>query len=130
MKLRIVSLEWMFAFSAWYAKFVEIEKGMWGCTCGAIFYLEMDDVPDHELKIWPEYFDPVIKQLKTFEIRRNDRDFKVRDRVLLREWDPNKGEYTGRTAMVRITYILEGEFALKDHCIFSFDLVWGVVGYP
>ena len=40
----------------------------------------------HELKIWPEYFDPVEAGLKTFEIRKNDRGFAMGDRLLLREF--------------------------------------------
>ena len=33
----------------------------------------------HELKCWPEYFEAVISGAKTFEVRKNDRDFAVRD---------------------------------------------------
>lgn len=35
----------------------------------------------HELKIAPEYFKDVRTGLKKFEIRKNDRDFKVGDRL-------------------------------------------------
>lgn len=31
------------------------------------------------LKIYPEFFDEVFKGYKTFEVRKNDRDFKVGD---------------------------------------------------
>lgn len=30
---------------------------------------------DHELKIYPKYFDAILSGEKTFEIRRNDRGF-------------------------------------------------------
>ncbi|RKJ45990.1 DUF3850 domain-containing protein, partial [Butyricicoccus sp. 1XD8-22] len=49
----------------------------------------------HELKIYPEYFKEVICGKKTFEIRRNDRGYKVGDILSLKEFDPKTNEYTG-----------------------------------
>ena len=49
----------------------------------------------HELKIQSEYFVAVNNKTKTFEIRKNDRDFKVGDKILLREID-SCGKYPGR----------------------------------
>lgn len=60
----------------------------------------------HELKIWPEYFKAVIEGFKTFEVRFNDRDYKVGDAVTLKEFDNEKKEYTGREAYFVITYVL------------------------
>lgn len=37
----------------------------------------------HELKILPEYFEAVTSGRKQFEIRKNDRDFKVGDQLIL-----------------------------------------------
>ena len=67
----------------------------------------------HELKIWPEYFDDVESGEKTFEVRKNDRDFKVGDILLLREYCeggyPEKtGCYSGRETKKIITYIMQG----------------------
>lgn len=59
------------------------------------------------LKIYPEFFDEVFKGYKTFEVRKNDRDFKVGDVILLKEWDPKKEEYTGRKTIRQITYITD-----------------------
>lgn len=42
----------------------------------------------HELKIWPQYFEPVMFGTKTFEVRENDRGFQPGDTVALREYDP------------------------------------------
>ena len=47
----------------------------------------------HELKTLPEYFELVRTEVKNFEVRKNDRDFKVGDLLILKEWN---GEYTGR----------------------------------
>lgn len=40
----------------------------------------------HELKIWPQYFQPVLNGCMKFQLRRNDRNFKVGDELLLKEW--------------------------------------------
>lgn len=66
----------------------------------------------HELKIMPKYFDEVIKGSKTFEIRRNDRDFEVGDRLLLRE-HTGRG-YTGCNVRVLVTYVLKDFEGVKD----------------
>lgn len=59
----------------------------------------------HELKTLPEYFEAVRKGDKTFELRKNDRDFKVGDYLALNEWDGKK--YTGRALLAKITYMLD-----------------------
>ena len=73
----------------------------------------------HALKILPEYFEAVRIGEKRFELRCNDRDFRVGDYLALNEWD---GAYTGRTELVKVTYILnpnefmscQGNFALMS----------------
>lgn len=59
----------------------------------------------HQLKCHPEYFEAVRSGLKTFEIRYNDRDFKVGDGIRLREFNPTVKKYTGQDLFVKITYI-------------------------
>lgn len=68
---------------------------------------------EHELKCWPAFFLPVVCGVKTFEVRKNDRHFKVGDVLWLREWDPDTEEYTGRDARVRVIYMLH-DFGLED----------------
>ena len=60
----------------------------------------------HELKSWPEFFVPVAIGVKPFEVRKDDRGFQVGDLLLLREWNPNREEYTGRELRRWVTYIL------------------------
>jgi len=50
-----------------------------------------------ELKTWPEYFDLLISGEKNFEVRKNDHDFKVGDKLILQEWDPKTEKYTGHS---------------------------------
>ena len=63
----------------------------------------------HELKTWPKYFAAVRSGQKRFEIRRNDRDFKVGDILVLREFDPDSETYTGPVEERQITFLLSEE---------------------
>ena len=63
----------------------------------------------HELKTWPKYFAAVRSGQKRFEIRRNDRDFKVGDILVLREFDPEDDAYTGQSEERQITFLLSEE---------------------
>jgi len=42
---------------------------------------------------------------KTCDIRYNDRDYQLRDILHLREYDGNKGIYTGAECLVSVTHI-------------------------
>lgn len=66
----------------------------------------------HELKIEPQYYSAVLAGVKTFEIRRNDRDFKIGDEILLAEFVPEENRYTNRELLKQITYITD--YAQKD----------------
>lgn len=75
----------------------------------------------HELKILPQYFEAAWDGRKTFELRKNDRDYKVGDYLVLREY--SDGNYTGSFLRVVITYILKNctEYGLdSEYCILSF----------
>jgi ASC-1-like (ASCH) protein len=79
----------------------------------------------HDLKILPQYFEEVYNGNKTFEIRKNDRDFKVGDILMLREWIVSKenGEYdAGGYIQVVVKYITN--FAQQDdYVVMSFDVL-------
>ena len=61
----------------------------------------------HELKCWPQYFQPTMSGEKRFEIRYNDRDYAVGDKLWLREYEPLAKEYTGRELVIEVMYILK-----------------------
>lgn len=69
----------------------------------------------HELKIHPAYFKAVRSGKKTFEVRYNDRNYKVGDVLKLREWDGEK--YTGRVLDVYVDYILNDPAYCKDNMV-------------
>ncbi len=60
----------------------------------------------HELKCWPEFYEDIASNVKTFEIRKDDRDFRVGDIMRLREWDPKTKQYSGRVTDRHIVYKL------------------------
>ncbi len=60
----------------------------------------------HDLKVMPAFFQPLYSKQKTFEIRRNDRDFKVGDVLNLREHSLARG-YSGRSCIRRVTYLTD-----------------------
>lgn len=62
----------------------------------------------HCLKTWPEFFREVKAGTKPFEVRRNDRGFRVGDVLILQEWDRGSQEYTGDMLSKRVSYMLEG----------------------
>lgn len=76
----------------------------------------------HELKILPQYYEAVRSRQKTFELRKNDRDFKEGDLIVLREYDGEK--YTGRKITEKpIKYVLKdcSEYGLEEgYCIIGF----------
>lgn len=75
----------------------------------------------HNLKIKPKYFEDVKKEIKKFEVRFNDRNFKVGDLIVLEEFD-NRG-YTGKYISAEITYICDDpEFVKKDYVILGIKL--------
>jgi len=69
----------------------------------------------HELKIMQEYADEVYAGNKTFEVRKDDRNYRRGDRIVFRVVDSDKKEIphplTGKE--YKITYILSG-FHMDD----------------
>ena len=78
---------------------------------------------DHRLKIKREYFKELISERKNFEVRKNDRDFKVGDFLELHEIDED-GKETTRLALVAVNYILDNpEYCKEGYVIMSISLV-------
>ena len=63
---------------------------------------------EHDLKSWPEFFEPVFSGMKRFELRKNDRKYAIGDRLRLREWEPNTQTYSGRECWRDVQYIVDG----------------------
>lgn len=68
----------------------------------------------HELKTWTQYFEEVWDRVKTFEVRKNDRNFQVGDTLILKEWNQFRQTFTGRKMSVKVTYILDDPEFVKE----------------
>lgn len=78
----------------------------------------------HQLKTVPPYFTQIKEGKKKFELRKNDRDFKTGDILILEEYDPLDGDepestgYTGKAFAVKVDYILSDFKGLEaGYCI-------------
>ena len=70
----------------------------------------------HDIKIGKEFFEDVKNNVKTFELRKNDRNYKVGEILELHEYEA--GEETGRTCRKLITYMLKEFTGLQNgYCI-------------
>ena len=75
-------------------------------------------------KILPKYFYDILLHNKRFEIRKNDCDYKVGDKVKLILFENNQTN-PNNYFVVKITYVLKNipEYGLdKDYCIFGFKI--------
>ena len=66
----------------------------------------------HKLKIESKYFEEVHTGKKSFEIRKNDRNFQVGDILILKEYKPEVQEFTGEFLKRKVTYITD--YAQQD----------------
>jgi hypothetical protein len=60
----------------------------------------------HRLKTWPIYFEAIWDDRKNFEVRKDDRHFAILDKLFLEEFDPERGDYSGRYIEAEITYVM------------------------
>ena len=75
----------------------------------------------HELKIKPQYFWDIVCNIKTFEVRKNDRNFEVGDIITLRDFE--NGKLTGKSINVEIVYILnDEEYCKESYVVLGFRL--------
>ncbi len=58
-----------------------------------------------EKKVWPEYFQQILDDKKTFEVRLNDFEINEGDTLVLKEWDPKTKDYTGRELERKVGFV-------------------------
>jgi ASC-1-like (ASCH) protein len=59
----------------------------------------------HEKKVWPAYFQLILEGKKNYELRLADWECNEGDILILKEWDPETGEFTGRVLEKEVTYV-------------------------
>lgn len=77
----------------------------------------------HEVKCLHEFFTAIIEKRKTFEVRKNDRNYAEGDGLLLVEIWKN-GKVTGRAAFCQISYVLPGgAYGISpEYCVLGIKL--------
>lgn len=69
---------------------------------------------NHNLKIHPKYFKEVANGNKTFELRYDDRNYKVGDILILMGYDSETMSFDGTQIVKEITYICSDFEGLKE----------------
>ena len=57
-----------------------------------------------EKKCWPPSFQEILDGKRNFDVRLGDVDFKSGDIMVIKEWDPGTGQYTGREIEKKIVF--------------------------
>lgn len=84
----------------------------------------MSERRTHELKTVQPFFNVLCTKAKTFEIRFNDRDFRVGDILILKEYYPETNYFTGRIVKAEVTYILHDEkFLQKGYVCMGLEFI-------
>lgn len=74
----------------------------------------------HTVKCWPELFKAIVHDLKTFDLRKDDRPggYQPGDFIVFEEFNPDTKEYTGEKTTRRIIYKLENfDGLMPGYCI-------------
>ena len=77
----------------------------------------------HQRKTVPRYFQQVKLGAKTFDLRKNDREYKERDFLLLKEFDNG---YTNNEILCKVTHVLydyEFKGIENGYCVMSIKLI-------
>lgn len=86
----------------------------------------------HVVRSWAHLYDAIESGLKVHDLRKNDRDYKVGDHMILQRFDNVHGQYSGEEMRVEITYItgrdhvpcaFSSAVLEKDYCILSIKKV-------
>lgn len=76
----------------------------------------------HYVKCESTFFEDVVNNYKLFEVGKNDRDYQPGDDMILKEWDKDLQEYTGREDRVTIIYLLEDYPGIEPgYCILGIE---------
>ena len=60
-----------------------------------------------EKKVWPRSFERLLSGEASFELRLADFECKPGDTMVLKEWDPQKKQFTGRKIEKRVATVIK-----------------------
>lgn len=81
-----------------------------------------NELKTHNVKLAASWWNDVTSGKKRFELRKNDRGYKVGDKLLMQEYAA--GAFTGRSILVDITYMLEEYSGLTEgYAILGIELL-------
>ncbi len=81
--------------------------------------MNTENIKHHKIKIRSEYFKAVVQENKRFEVRKNDRDYKLGDTVSMFEIN-EQGDQTGSYCTLVISYILTDLDGIDTgYCVFG-----------
>lgn len=84
--------------------------------------IETEAKVTHQIKLKAEFFDDAVAGRKSFELRKNDRNYKEGDVLEMEE--VKDGKKTGRKCSKRIVYMMENFEGLEDgYCILGCELL-------
>lgn len=87
---------------------------------------------EYKVKSWSPFFQAIKRGDKLHDLRdKRDRDYKVGDILVLQEYMPFEGQYTGDEVKVKVTYITSNDTPCafsssaldRDYCILSLKLL-------
>jgi hypothetical protein len=80
----------------------------------------------HELKVHTRFFSDLFNGKKTFEVRKNDRGFKIGNILILRDYNDTKEEYNGGYIIAVVTYVLHGgDYGIEEgYVCMCFDIIF------
>lgn len=61
----------------------------------------------HKVKSWTEFYD-AIKRGQPFDVRADDRHYKVGDVIVFQQWDTDHGRLTGDECKREVTHVVKG----------------------
>ena len=78
----------------------------------------------HDVKCIQPYFNLVRMGIKTFEVRKMDRDYQIGDHLNLQEYEPKFQNLTGESCEVIILYILQDpQYCREGFGILAIEIV-------
>ena len=83
----------------------------------------------HEVKSWSHLFDAIRWGKKPYDLRKNDRNYKIGDVLILEKYDNIAGRYTGDVCRRTVSYITNNDTPCavssavlpNEYCILGFE---------